>query len=55
MKLMVSLMEKSCDTLMEKLEKIADSGESWNTFLQPTKEQLKQYAVQHLYSFGYFR
>ncbi|XP_020602326.1 cytochrome P450 3A24-like [Orbicella faveolata] len=28
MKLMVPLMEKSCDTLMEKLEKIADSGES---------------------------
>ena len=27
MKLMVSLIETSCDTLMEKLEKIADSGE----------------------------
>ena len=27
MKLMVPLIEKSCDTLMEKLEKIADSGE----------------------------
>ena len=26
MKLMVPLMEKSCDTLVEKLEKIADSG-----------------------------
>ncbi|XP_078377237.1 cytochrome P450 3A24-like [Oculina patagonica] len=28
MKLMVPLMEKSCDTLVEKLEKIADSGQS---------------------------
>ena len=27
MKLMVPLMEKSCDTLMDKLEEIADSGE----------------------------
>ena len=27
MKLMVPLIEKSCDTLMDKLEKIADSGE----------------------------
>ena len=27
MKLMVPLIEKSCDTLLEKLEKIADSGE----------------------------
>ena len=27
LKLMVPLMEKSCDTLVEKLEKIADSGE----------------------------
>ena len=27
MKLMVPLIEKSCETLMEKLEKIADSGE----------------------------
>lgn len=27
MKLMLPLIEKSCDTLMEKLEKIADSGE----------------------------
>ena len=27
MKLMVPLIEKSCDTLMEKLEKVADSGE----------------------------
>ena len=27
MKLMVPLIEKSCDTLMEKLERIADSGE----------------------------
>ena len=28
MKLMVPLIEKSCDTLVEKLEKIADSGKS---------------------------
>lgn len=27
MKLMLPLIEKSCDTLMEKLEKVADSGE----------------------------
>ena len=35
MKLMVPLMEKSCDTLLEKLEEIADSGEyiKWNCFL----------------------
>ena len=31
MKLMVPLIEKSCDTLMEKLEKIADSGKRRNT------------------------
>lgn len=38
MKLMVPLMEKSCDTLMEKLEKIADSGKSGdNFFWLPTK------------------
>lgn len=29
LKLMVPLMEKSCDTLVEKLEKIADTGEKW--------------------------
>ena len=33
MKLMVPLIEKSCDTLMHKLEKIADSGEQRYTFL----------------------
>ena len=33
MKLTVPLIEKSCDTLMHKLEKIADSGEQRNTFL----------------------
>ena len=29
------------DTLMGKLEKIADSGESWDKFLSLTKELLK--------------
>ena len=33
MKVMVPLIEKSCDTLMHKLDKIADSGERRNTFL----------------------
>ena len=33
MKLMVPLIEKSCDTLMHKLETIADSGEKRNALL----------------------
>lgn len=43
------------DTLMGKLEKIADSGESWDKFLPLTKELLKQNVMQHSYSFGCFR
>ena len=35
MKLMVPLMEKSCDTLMQKLENIADTGGAWIIILLP--------------------
>ncbi len=39
MKLMVPMIEKSCDTLVEKLNKIADSGELYDNFL-PSGQKL---------------
>ena len=50
MRLMVPLMEKSCDTLMQKLENIADTGEAWDNNLSPNKNYFNR-AMQYLYPF----